>query len=77
MKLQNIKSLTIKGFGIKLAHMVTDENEVLQGVTVVVVHKTLLNIVLANANWVNDEGHEYGFAIDDKTLYIKRLAIGF
>ena len=65
------------GFGFRYAEGVTDENELIKGFSVYAFGRQTLTFALADVDWVDSDGKPYNFKLDDKVLYVKKLAIGF
>lgn len=65
------------GFGFRYAKGLTDENEWIKGFSLYAFGKQKITFALADTEWVDSKGQPYKCKIDDKVLYIKKLAIGF
>lgn len=77
MKENQVISHLVCGLGYKTAQMMTKENELIKGISLVFRNKAFLTITKADTKWVDDDGEEYGLAIDDRILFIGKIAMGF
>lgn len=71
------KSFYFYGFGFRYAEGITDENELIKGINIYTFGRQMLTIALADTDWVDSNGKPYKCKVDDKVLYIMKLAIGF
>lgn len=65
------------GFGFRYAEGITDENDLIKGFSLYAFGKQTITFAVANTEWVDSDGMPYKFKLDDKVLYIKKLAMGF
>lgn len=64
-----------RGFGFDYSKVITDENETIWYTTLFFFKKSL-TFAISNGDWVDNDGKTKYFKLEDKTLYIKKLAIG-
>lgn len=57
--------------------MLTNEDEIIKGISFIVHHKMLFSIAVSDVNWVDDNLEPYGFKLEDGILFILKTAISF
>lgn len=65
------------GNGIVYVKGITNESEIIKGISFFLVNKQLLTFALADTLWVDENGKPYNLKLDGSILFIRRLAIGF
>lgn len=65
-----------KGFGFDYTKMFTLEEETIWNFSVFLFKKNL-TLSISDGDWVNEDGKPKIFKVEDNTLYIKKIAIGY
>ena len=65
------------GNGIVYVKGITNEGEIIKGISFFLIGKQLLTFSVADTFWLDENNKPYNFKLDGTVFFVKRLAIGF